>query len=878
MASKDKTAVDRTDVVRSSKSKESMLAFSPIKAEKSCQLPDFSFTWLDIFVVLISMGTYIADIVTDVLVMLVYWKIDEVSWAALTLTFLIVPAVIMQIFSARWYIADGRKISVSMVVVHLILMGPIRRYISVLYFGLRARRTKKIEDYQLMYAELSDVSMLRLFECFLESAPQLVLQLYIMIRVEEGDHILTGISACFSLLSLSWTIVAYTKALRAAVSRRRKVSWPGITLQTIWRVGMVLGRITAIVLFATIYQEWSLLLLGLHWLLMTGWVVAQDTDFCNTWWEERLFNVIIGVIYVFCFFNMKEGRSRGRVAFYYAVVLVENSIMIMLWWPERTPDVWYNVPALVAVWGGFVVGLSCMALYYQYFHPASEKRCHCCTAWHRLRYLCHCQHPHNTHDVTPYKKGRDTSGSDDFDSTLSSSEELDRRDFTELRCSYETPTTFEDVTRMQERVCIKHQRHPHHNHAADHRDEDVGKVESQTSVSTRNSANFTESAAMETIPEKSSFVVVGNARSGFKVKSHRPLRESLLRKMSMPRPRATSTPGEELKTNFPSLEKEDENFKEVDLQKVQVLDSPPDLKKICPTPKSHRPGSPNTLIKNWVRRNQEMYEKKEGCFAPSSSLDVDSPAGSVKMFEHVVVDVEPSGRQHRLRMKSFSKRDRERRPTSFHNKQKNTTRNSFREAFGFHVIDLDDFNERRGHRGKVARRKRARSDVRKKEVTNSVESVVVTLKQNVNSIKCRIDEPPPVELKKLNPLLERVQEAGKIHRVGGDMNHTKSAYDNLESHAAPPSVKQDMGPVESDCVDRVELLYKDGIVGFGDGHARKKLKFKSEKQKLMKKSVEALEEDMDGVMDENYRMRVDGMKSFNEDRRKVLGSIENKIV
>ena len=50
--------------------------------------------------------------------------------------------------------------------------------------------------YKLMYAELSDVSMLRLFECFLESAPQLVLQLYIMIRVEEGDHILTGMFAC----------------------------------------------------------------------------------------------------------------------------------------------------------------------------------------------------------------------------------------------------------------------------------------------------------------------------------------------------------------------------------------------------------------------------------------------------------------------------------------------------------------------------------------------------------------------------------------------------------------------------------------------------------------------------------------------------------
>lgn len=45
---------------------------------------------------------------------------------------------------------------------------------------------------QAMYSALSDVSMLRLFESFLESAPQLVLQLYIMIKVTEDDHILTG--------------------------------------------------------------------------------------------------------------------------------------------------------------------------------------------------------------------------------------------------------------------------------------------------------------------------------------------------------------------------------------------------------------------------------------------------------------------------------------------------------------------------------------------------------------------------------------------------------------------------------------------------------------------------------------------------------------
>ena len=66
-------------------------------------------------------------------------------------------------------------------------------------------------------------------------------------------------------------------------------------------------------------NEKVLLFTGVHFFVMTLWVIAQDTDFCNTWWEERLFNIVIGIIYIFCFFNMKEGRSRWRSSFYYTV-------------------------------------------------------------------------------------------------------------------------------------------------------------------------------------------------------------------------------------------------------------------------------------------------------------------------------------------------------------------------------------------------------------------------------------------------------------------------------------------------------------------------------------------------------------------------------
>jgi hypothetical protein len=51
-----------------------------------------------------------------------------------------------------------------------------------------------------------------------------------------------------------------------------------------------------------------------HWAVMTGWVVWQHTEFCTNRWEERLYNAVIGLVYCFSFFSLKEGRSRYRQA------------------------------------------------------------------------------------------------------------------------------------------------------------------------------------------------------------------------------------------------------------------------------------------------------------------------------------------------------------------------------------------------------------------------------------------------------------------------------------------------------------------------------------------------------------------------------------
>ena len=68
---------------------------------------------------------------------------------------------------------------------------------------------KKVKYYTLMVYEDADATLLRLFECFMESAPQLVLQIYILIKdphavrlMDEDNKIVEGVSFLAFLIKL----------------------------------------------------------------------------------------------------------------------------------------------------------------------------------------------------------------------------------------------------------------------------------------------------------------------------------------------------------------------------------------------------------------------------------------------------------------------------------------------------------------------------------------------------------------------------------------------------------------------------------------------------------------------------------------------------
>ncbi|GIX96517.1 XK-related protein 6 [Caerostris darwini] len=287
---------------------------------------------MDLLLIILSIGSFLVDIVTDIIVIFQYYKNGHFVWLILTTSLVCLPSLIVQIFSIRWYIIDGTA-TTFVIFMHIIQLGLFYRFLQLLLEGFRVRKSKSSSDLEKFNHQQSDISMLRLFESFTESAPQLVLQLYIMISTDDWNP-WTGISAIASVVSLSWGIAAYSKAMRNIRPEKKRLSWWGLIFQALWRIGMVSSRIVSMVLFAVVYGYWLILGIGLHWLCMIIWIFTQNTDFCTTWWEEKLYNCVVA----FFFTEKSSHHLRDFMA------------------------------ALVP--GGMIIGLGSMLLYYRFFHPS----------------------------------------------------------------------------------------------------------------------------------------------------------------------------------------------------------------------------------------------------------------------------------------------------------------------------------------------------------------------------------------------------------------------------------------------------------------------------------------------------------------------------
>ena len=87
-----------------------------------------------------------------------------------------------------------------------------------------------------------------------------------------------------------------------------------MTVQVVWRLLMLASRVLALTLFITIFERHIIYVLGIHWLIMFLWILSMRTRFCDHRIEEVIYNALIGVMFIFCYFNPIVIDTRFSIA------------------------------------------------------------------------------------------------------------------------------------------------------------------------------------------------------------------------------------------------------------------------------------------------------------------------------------------------------------------------------------------------------------------------------------------------------------------------------------------------------------------------------------------------------------------------------------
>ncbi|XP_010001215.1 PREDICTED: XK-related protein 8, partial [Chaetura pelagica] len=255
---------------------------------------------------------------------------------------------------------------------HLLQLGFLFRCLYALKVGWKVCWAKAAEEEErsLMAFLSHDISMLRLFETFLENTPQLTLLLYIILRTNKADPS-QGLGICTAFLCVTWSLLDYHQSLRSFLQDKYVLSLGSSIVYFLWNLFLICPRILAVALFALRWPYGVAVHFPLVWLAMFLWVSLQGTDFMESPGPEQLYRAMVAVILYFSWFNVAQGRTLHRSIIYHSFILVDSSLLALSWLcgPFPSDEHWYLVPVVSAALPCYLLGLVLRVTYYQWLHP-----------------------------------------------------------------------------------------------------------------------------------------------------------------------------------------------------------------------------------------------------------------------------------------------------------------------------------------------------------------------------------------------------------------------------------------------------------------------------------------------------------------------------
>lgn len=370
------------------------------------------------FSIVLATVLYLAEFITAALMSSRYSETNDDIWMGFTITFMLLPAVLIQLTLTFIHRDLGRDRPLVLFL-HLLLLGPVIRCVEALVVYFKAG--KKEEPYVTISRKISlkkgqgtpmeweigqserTLAMHRnafkrtaVIQAFLGSTPQLTLQLYATIQekyifdLRLALMIITLISTIYGALVCS--VLAIQIRYDDYKLRLRTVAY---LCMIVWRGLEIATRVTALVLFSTALNHWVILvgMVNLLFFFFLPWGefwarkgsltenVEKNFSKLGTVIVLCMFTLLYACINIFCWSAVQldlthreliERKQRwDRLAMYYSGRFVENFILITLWYFYKSDFYEYVCTPLLAVQLLICYSLAVvfMLLFYQFCHP-----------------------------------------------------------------------------------------------------------------------------------------------------------------------------------------------------------------------------------------------------------------------------------------------------------------------------------------------------------------------------------------------------------------------------------------------------------------------------------------------------------------------------
>ncbi|XP_031550249.1 cell death abnormality protein 8-like [Actinia tenebrosa] len=348
--------------------------------------------WLDLIFTIIGFGAFFADTGTDIKVASDHFTTGDPWWGTFTLILVIFPAILVNLVSYFFYKEDEGHGRVpesgwkAVKITHICQVGLVERYWQILVKGyqIKFKKLRETLHYELYIAMNLDVAMLQMILAFTEDAPQLVLQLYVLIRRHLVETLQTSriqdlwtiASIFFSFISYSRATVNYISCLRNSKKHKGVLRWYGYISMLLWRSLMFISRILVLVFFASEFHIWFFLVLFLHFVIVFALMKSQKVGFFPGQKPMQFFiRVVIAYIHTFCFFVLDAAKTIKWAIIYYSLTAIEAIIFCSLWFTNayREISLKLELAGLSVIFISYTLGLLMMVVYYKFLHPKFKR-------------------------------------------------------------------------------------------------------------------------------------------------------------------------------------------------------------------------------------------------------------------------------------------------------------------------------------------------------------------------------------------------------------------------------------------------------------------------------------------------------------------------